>query len=82
MKRGVKLGPTAKVWSFRLRAACWVGIGVWSFATGMQDSVVLVWLASLYANLATDLGAAQAADDRQLVDRLDRIERLLVEERL
>ena len=69
--------PAVSVWSYRARAAAWVAIGVWSFRTGQQDSVTLVWVASLYANVATDLGGAAAADDREVICRLDRIEAML-----
>ncbi len=74
MTRWPHLSARGRVWSFRARAAAWLAIGAWAFATDRQDSVALVWLASLYANVATDLGAAQAADDREVLDRLDRIE--------
>lgn len=63
-----------KVWFHRGRAVAWVLIGIVSFIFGWQDSVVLVWVASVYANVAGDLGVAEAADDRALADRLDRIE--------
>lgn len=52
----------------------WVGVGIASFVFGFENSVVLVWIASLYANIVSDWGAAEAADDREIVDRLDRIE--------
>jgi hypothetical protein len=44
------------------------------------QSVAFVIVASVYANVKSDLGAAEAADDRAVLDRLDRIERLLREE--
>jgi hypothetical protein len=69
----VPLTPAVKIWSYRARAAAWALVGGWSFWTGSQNSVVLVWLASLYANIATDLGAAQAADDREVLDELHAI---------
>jgi hypothetical protein len=62
------------VWFHRSRAIVWVAIGVLSFVFGWQNSVVLVWLASVYANVVSDLGAAEAADDQQVCTRLDRIE--------
>lgn len=67
------MSPAARVWSYRARAAAWAAAGVWSFVTGRQESVALVWLASIYANVATDLGAAQAADDRRVLDELARL---------
>lgn len=50
-------------------------VGVLSFTFGWQNSVVLVWLASLYANIVSDWGAGEAADDREVLGCLNRIER-------
>lgn len=61
------------VWFHRARAVCWLAVGVWSFTAGTADSVVLVWIASLYANVATDWGAGEAADDHRLIDELTAI---------
>lgn len=69
------MSTRARVHFHRARAAAWVAIGAASFALGAADSVALVWIASLYANVVSDLGAAEAADDRAVVERLDRIER-------
>lgn len=66
------------VWLHRGRACCWAVIGALSFVFGWQNSVALVWSASVYANIVSDIGAAEAADDRRVTDRLDRIERLLL----
>ncbi len=60
----------ARVWQYRLRAALWAAIGIASFPLGWANSVALVWAASLYANVATDLGSAEAADDRAVLDAL------------
>lgn len=68
-----------KVWFHRSRAVVWLIVGALSFPLGWANSVALVWIASLYANVFTDLGAAEAADDRQVLERLDRVEKLLVE---
>lgn len=68
-----------RVWFHRGRAMAWAVVGVLSFVYGWQDSVVLVWIASVYANVVSDLTAAEAADDRSVCDRLDRIEALLAE---
>lgn len=63
--------PTrVKVWFHRGRALVWVGVGVCSFVFGFENSVVLVWVASLYANIVSDWGAAEAADDREVIDLL------------
>ncbi len=42
-----------------------------------SQSVLFVILLSLATQISTEVGAANAADDRRLHDRLDRIERLL-----
>jgi hypothetical protein len=67
----------AKVWFHRSRALIWVIVGVLSFIYDWSDSVTLVWIASLYANVVSDIGAAEASDDRAVTGRLDRIETLL-----
>lgn len=64
-----------RVWFHRSLAALWLIFGVVSFIFGWQESVALVWLASVYANTASHWAGAEAADDHTLVDRLDCIER-------
>lgn len=68
-----------RVWFHRSRAIVWAIIGVISFPLGWANSVVLVWIASVYANVVSDLGAAEASDDRDICERLDRIENLLAD---
>jgi hypothetical protein len=63
-----------KVWFHRIRAGIWVLIGGASFLFGFANNIVLVWLASLYANIVSDWGAAEAADDREVLERLQSIE--------
>jgi len=48
---------------------------------GWQELVALVWFASVYANIASHWSAAEAADDTTLIERLDRIERVVNGER-
>lgn len=67
----------AKVWFHRSRAILWAILGIVSFPLGWANSVALVWAASVYANVLTDISAAEAADDREVLARLDRIEQLL-----
>ena len=62
-----------KVWFHRSRAIVWAVIGAVSFPLGWANSVVLVWIASLYANVATDWGSGEAADNRELVDLLRQV---------
>lgn len=64
----------------RLRALVWLALAV-PAVLFWRDSVLFVILASVYANVVSDLGAAEAADDTAVTDRLDRIETLLREER-
>lgn len=42
-----------------------------------RQSVLFVILLSLATQVSTELGSAEAADDRSLADQLDRIETLL-----
>lgn len=49
-------------------------VGALSFPLGWANSVILVWVASLYANVSTDWGNGEAADNRELREPLERIE--------
>jgi hypothetical protein len=62
-----------KVWFGRARAAGWVVLGLASFALSIQDSVALVWAASVYANVVSDLAVAEAADDALVMEELKAI---------
>lgn len=64
-----------KVWFHRSRAIAWIALGAASFPLGFSDNIAVVWLASVYANVVSDLGAAEAADDRAVTDRLDELRR-------
>lgn len=59
----------------RGRAVAWAVAGVAAFALDLQDSVALVFVASIYANVVSDWGAGEAADDHRILDRLDALER-------
>lgn len=48
----------------------WAAFGALSFAMGWQNIVALVWAASVYANVKSDYGAAEAADDREIMREL------------
>lgn len=59
-----------RVWLARARAAAWLVAGVVAWLTGGADSVALVWLASVYANIMSDLSVGAAADDRAVLEAI------------
>ncbi len=69
----------------RIRAAVWfhrASACVWALLMApallwWPDSVAFVIVASIYANVKSDWGAAEAADDSRVLDRLDDVERLV-----
>jgi hypothetical protein len=67
------------VWFHRARAIGWAVAGVVAFVFGWQSSVTFVVIASVYANCVSDWSAAEAADDRTVLDRLDALEALIQE---
>lgn len=68
------MSATARVWFHRSRSIVWLIVAVLALPFGWLNSVVLVSLASLYANVASDWSASEAADDREVVATLRRIE--------
>lgn len=70
-------GPhAAKVWFHRTSAIIWLAL-IFPAYIWWRESVAFVIAASIYANVKSDWGAAEAADDREVLARLDRIEALL-----
>lgn len=67
-----------RVWTHRAIAAMWVLLAV-PAVLWWKTSILFVILVSLWANMAASLSAAEAADDREILRRLDRVEKLLVE---
>ncbi|MFI7073584.1 hypothetical protein [Micromonospora sediminicola] len=67
-----------KVWIHRGLASMWVLLAI-PAALWWAESILFVILVSLYANFASELATSEAADDRDVCDRLDRIERALAE---
>lgn len=63
-----------RIWFHRSRAVGWVLLGAAAFLLGLQDSVVMVWIASVYANAVSDWTAGEAADQREQLACLRRIE--------
>lgn len=67
------------------RRGVWLHRGLALFFTALtipavlwwKESILFVILLSLATQISTEFGAAAAADDRQVSDRLDRIEALL-----
>lgn len=55
-----------KVYFNKTTAVVWVIAGILAFVLGIEESVALVWIASVYANAKTDWSTAEAADDREL----------------
>jgi hypothetical protein len=64
------------VWLHRALAATWIVLAI-PAVLWWKESILFVILASVYANVASEMSAAEAADDRQLAERLDRIEAML-----
>lgn len=59
-----------RVWFHRARSLCWVALGIAAFATGWADAVWFVTAASIYANVASDWSASEAADDSVVLREL------------
>jgi hypothetical protein len=70
------VSPTSRVWFHRSRSIAWVLITLVALRW-FPNSVAFVIIMSGYANVVSDWGAAEAADDRAMSERLDRIEELL-----
>lgn len=64
---------TRKVWFHRAGAIFWTLMAVPAFLL-WQEAIWFVIAASIYANVKSDWGAAEAADDREIVERQRRIE--------
>ncbi len=61
------------VWFHRASAFGWTVLGPLAFAFGWQDSIWLLWIASDYANVKSDIAAANAADDRRILAALGEV---------
>lgn len=70
--------PGRKVWVHRGLAALWVLLAI-PGVVWWKTSILFVILVSLYANFASEIAAAEASDDAAVMERLDRIEKLLTE---
>jgi hypothetical protein len=61
------------VWFNRVSAVLWAVFGLAALPLGWANSVVLVWLASAYANAKTDWGTAAAQDDSSVLDAIQEL---------
>lgn len=66
-----------RVWFNRASALGWVVAGVAAFPLGWAYSVAFVTIASIYANVKTDWGTAEAADQREVLKLLKEIKQML-----
>jgi hypothetical protein len=73
------LGANSKTAFARARAIVWLALGVVSWPLGWMNSVALVWMASVYANVESGFATGEAADDGKVTKRLDVHEALLRE---
>ena len=64
---------TRKVWFHRAGAVFWALMAVPAFIWWL-DAIWFVIAVSLYANIKSDWGAAEAADNREVIERQQRIE--------
>jgi hypothetical protein len=65
-----------KIWFHRGRALIWVVLTL-AALRWWPTSVAFVMIMSGYANVVSDWTAGEAADDRDILERLQRIEELL-----
>jgi hypothetical protein len=65
------------VWFHRSRAVLWGVIGIASFAFGFASNVMVVWIASLYANIVSDWTAGEAADDRTVLNAIEELKTII-----
>jgi hypothetical protein len=72
-----QLRKTWKTLFNKTTAIGWVAFAPVAYYFGWSEAVTLVWFASCYANAKTDWATAEAADDRAVIEKLDRIEELL-----
>lgn len=68
-----------RVWFNRLSAVGWVVAGIAAFPLHWAYSVAFVTIASIYANVKTDWGAAEAADHSEVLDEIRELKRMIKE---
>lgn len=62
-----------RVWFNKASAVLWALAGIAAFPLGWAYSVAFVTIASIYANVKTDWGTAEAADDRPIMAELKKL---------
>lgn len=61
------MAVSKSVWFNRISAILWVLAGIAAFPLGWAYSVAFVTIASIYANVKTDWGTAEAADNAEVL---------------
>lgn len=61
------------VWFNRASGLAWVVLGIAAIPLGWANSVLLVWLASAYANAKTDWGAADASKADKILEAISEL---------
>lgn len=64
-----------RVWFNRACAVGWAVAGFLAFPLGWAYSVAFVTVASIYANVKTDWGTAEAADNREVLKAIAELRR-------
>lgn len=64
-----------KVYFNKTTATIWIIAGILAFPLGWIHAIWFVVIASVYANVKADWSTAEAADNRDLKEQLDRIEK-------
>lgn len=59
-----------RVWFNRISAVLWAAAGIAAFPLGWAYSVAFVTIASIYANVKTDWGAGEAADNTEVLEAI------------
>lgn len=69
--------PSWVVWFNRSTAIGWAIAGVISFPLGWAYSLAFVTIASIYANVKTDWGTAEAADNSEVLKEVRQLKALI-----
>jgi hypothetical protein len=72
-----RLKPGWVVWLNRTTAVGWMIAGLISFPLGWAYSVAFVTIASIYANVKTDWGTAEAADNSEVLEEIQELKTMI-----